>query len=195
MSQWEPTVSELTSLGILNTYIIFLPFCSHALGKILSFWLCQCLSSNSLFRLTQISKSPLNCPHREDKNLLLVTSNEKFALLQFLFNIWGYWNIPSLWNHSSMASLILIILSWSSCNLSDTLSQAIFGLSLFHKCWCCNCLASDSLFSRCELSSWWNSFTLMASSTNQRSDVFEGYSWNTLHCKHLCLTAYWASPF
>lgn len=94
-----------------------------------------------------------------------------------------------------MAPLIFVILSWSSCNLSDILSQTIFRLSSFHKCWRCRWLASGSLFSHRELSSWWNSFTLMASATNQYSDVFEGYSGNTLPQKHLCLTAYWTSPF
>lgn len=127
MSQWEHTASEFQkSLGIPSNYSsVFLPFPRHALGKNISYSLTsvsqlQMTSHTGSWRLLKLLFSS------RDKASSLSGSVETFVLLQLLFSIWGYWNTPSPWNSSVMASLTFIILSWSFSSLSDTLHQAIF---------------------------------------------------------------------
>lgn len=119
------TVSELKSLGILNTCFIFLPFCSHALGKIIScsvLW----LSSNSLSTLAGICWCPLKlCSWSRHKDLFIVRFSENVCTSLISFSAWGYWNIPSPWNCSST---VFLLSPWHS--LSSYFSGALYSLNV-----------------------------------------------------------------
>ena len=126
MSQWKHTVSELKSLRVpVIIRLFFFPFPDTLWERIFLIPWFQCLNSSSLLTLVPDSWSLLKLLFSRHKTSSLSDSVKTFVFLQLLFNIWGYWNIPSLWNYSVMAFLMLIILA-SFSSLSNTLPWAIF---------------------------------------------------------------------
>ena len=126
MSQWKHTVSELKSLRVpVIIRLFFFPFPDILWERIFLIPWFQCLNSSSLLTLVPDSWSLLKLLYSRHKTSSLSDSVKTFVFLQLLFNIWGYWNIPSLWNYSVMASLMLVILA-SFSSLSNILPWAIF---------------------------------------------------------------------